>query len=170
VDIINFDVDAIAEKVMEIVRSAGESRDLVVIKHEKVFFNLFEKYDVKSCTFDELGRIFAVMGDQSVQAEYDSLNKDWFVVKQRCGVPEPPDDVKVRYLAYVRELTSLGNAVVEDMKVVLKEHGLIYDGCVSSPSDALFILYAKYIDDDIEGTVVIPAQRGESVSFFARIR
>lgn len=169
-NIIEFDVDAIAEKVLGIVKSAGESRDLVVIKHEEVFSNLFKKYDVESCACDDHGRISAVIGGRAVQAEYDTLNKEWFVVKQRGGVPEPSDDVKARYLEYVGELTSLGNAVVDDMKVVLKEHGLVYDGCFSSPADAMLVLYAKYIDKDIEGTVVIPANRGENVSFFAKIR
>jgi len=170
VNIIDFDVDIIAEKVLGIVKSAGESRDLVVIKHETVFADLFKKYDVESCSCDDSGRISAVVGGVAVQAEYDTLNKEWFVVKQRGGFPEPSDDVKGRYLAYVRELTSLGNAVVGDMIVVLKEHDLIYEGCVSSPADAMLILYAKYIDEDIEGTLVIPASRGENVSFFAKIR
>lgn len=168
------DIDEISGRILKIVAEITDTRDMVVNDHEQYFEAVYRKYDIEENAPIEGTRLACVMGGEKITAEFDPLLKEWFVVKARCGDPEASDAKKEEYIRFIKEITGIGEDLIDDMKLELAVIDVAFMGTGIIPVDDEAGKYCvqisgRYSGNNIRGTALIPLDVTIPVTFLARI-
>jgi hypothetical protein len=162
------DINLISERIMDVMESATSVRDMVVDRYENEFEDLYKKYNITSNSLIGEMKLECVMDGKTVFAEFDPLTHEWFPVKARGG-DDCGEEMKAKYLKFINDLTSMGKIRVETIKMELRKINIEFLNFRADSTLKFLIINAEYKDDIITGIVVIPLEKSECLSLFAKI-